>query len=160
MRAIASLALVGAATAAVQQQPLQLPKVVEQAATAAKSSLDKPMHKLEEALKSLTGEAKAVWDEVAMMFPEEMSKANFFSSPKPHVKRPASEWDYILKGDDVQSRWEVNAQGVEEREIEGKLSNYNLRTRSVDPGVLGVDTVKQYSGYLDDEEEDKHLFYC
>jgi cathepsin A (carboxypeptidase C) len=26
--------------------------------------------------------------------------------------------------------------------------------------VLGVDKVKQYSGYLDDEEEDKHLFYC
>jgi cathepsin A (carboxypeptidase C) len=160
--AIATLALAGAASAAVtnNQQPLQLPKIIEQAASAAQSSWEKPMHKLEEALNSLTGEAKAVWDEVAMMFPEEMSKANFFSSPKPHVKRPAGEWDFIMKGEDVQSRWEVNAQGVKEREVEGQLSNYNLRTRSVDPSVLGVDTVKQYSGYLDDEEEDKHLFYC
>merc|ERR1711981_497706 len=112
MKAIASLALVGAASAAVgnNQQPLQLPNIIDKAASSVSSSWDKPMHKLEEALKSLTGEAKAAWDEVAMMFPEEMSKANFW-------------------------------------------------TRAVDPSKLGVDTVKQYSGYLDDEEEDKHLFY-
>jgi len=162
MKAIASLALVGAASAAVgnNQQPLQLPHVIDKAASAVSgSSWDKPMHKLEEALKSLTGEAKAVWDEVAMMFPEEMSKANFWSSPKPHVKRPSSEWDYIMRGESIEEQWEVNAQGVKERYRDGKLSNYNLRTRAVDPSDLGVDTVKQYSGYLDDEEEDKHLFY-
>ncbi|KIW04838.1 uncharacterized protein PV09_04020 [Verruconis gallopava] len=157
MKAIASLALIGAASAAVtnNQQPLKLPEIIGQAA----SSWDKPLHKLEDALKSLTAEAQAVWDEVAMMFPEEMSKANFFSSPKPHVKRPDGEWDYITKGEDIQNKWVINAQGVKEREIDGKLSNYNLRTRAVDPSSLGVDTVKQYSGYLDDEEEDKHLFY-
>ena len=163
MKAIASLALVGAASAAVgnNQQPLQLPHVIDKAASAVSgSSWDKPMHKLEEALKSLTGEAKAVWDEVAMMFPEEMSKANFWSSPKPHVKRPSSEWDYIMRGESIEEQWEVNAQGVKERYRDGKLSNFNLRTRAVDPSDLGVDTVKQYSGYLDDEEEDKHLFYC
>jgi cathepsin A (carboxypeptidase C) len=158
MKAIASLALIGAASAAVtnNQQPLKLPEFIGKAA----SSWDKPLHKLDDALKSLTGEAQQVWDEVAMMFPEEMSKANFFSSPKPHVKRPHGEWDYITKGEDVQSKWVVNAQGVKEREIDGKLSNYNMRTRKVDPEILGVDKVKQYSGYLDDEEEDKHLFYC
>jgi len=31
--------------------------------------------------------------------------------------------------------------------------------KKVDPSKLGVDTVKQYSGYLDDEKNDKHLFY-
>lgn len=158
MKAIASLALIGAASAAVtnNQQPLKLPGFVDKAA----SSWDKPLRTLEDALKSLTGEAKQVWDEVAMMFPEEMSMANFFSSPKPHVKRPDGEWDFIMRGEEVQSKWVVNAQGVKEREIDGKLSNYNLRTRAVDPRSLGVDTVKQYSGYLDDDEQDKHLFYC
>jgi cathepsin A (carboxypeptidase C) len=40
------------------------------------------------------------------------------------------------------------------------LEQYNLRGKKVDPSKLGVDTVKQYSGYLDDEANDKHLFYC
>ncbi|AOW03211.1 Alpha/Beta hydrolase protein [Yarrowia lipolytica] len=31
--------------------------------------------------------------------------------------------------------------------------------RVADPSSLGVDTVQQYSGYVDIEEEDKHLFY-
>jgi cathepsin A (carboxypeptidase C) len=159
MKAIASLALIGAASAAVNnnnQQPLKLPEWIPKAV----SSWDKPLHQLEDALKGLTGDAKAVWDEVAMMFPEEMSKANFFSNPKPHTKRPNGEWDYIMKGEDIQSKWVVNAQGVKQREIDGKLNNYSLRTKSVDPKSLGVDDVKQYSGYLDDDEEDKHLFYC
>ena len=31
----------------------------------------------------------------------------------------------------------------------------------MDPSSLGVDPdVKQMSGYLDDNENDKHLFYC
>ncbi|PHH91392.1 hypothetical protein CDD83_647 [Cordyceps sp. RAO-2017] len=33
------------------------------------------------------------------------------------------------------------------------------RVRQFDPSKLGVDTVKQMSGYLDDDEQDKHLFY-
>lgn len=65
-----------------------------------------------------------------------------------------------MKGEDIQKVWVTNSKGEKERDIEGKLSNYNLRTKKVDPEALGVDTVKQYSGYLDDEEEDKHLFYC
>ena len=44
--------------------------------------------------------------------------------------------------------------------IEGKLDTYDLRVQTVDPSVLQVDPdVKQYSGYLDDNENDKHLFY-
>ncbi len=58
------------------------------------------------------------------------------------------------------SVWVQNANGEKERAIDGKLEDYNLRAKKVDPSKLGVDTVKQYSGYLDDEKNDKHLFYC
>jgi cathepsin A (carboxypeptidase C) len=58
------------------------------------------------------------------------------------------------------SVWVENSNGEKERAIDGKLENYNLRAKKVDPSKLGVDTVKQYSGYLDDEKNDKHLFYC
>jgi cathepsin A (carboxypeptidase C) len=61
----------------------------------------------------------------------------------------------------VQSVWVTGAGGTKEREIDGKLEAYDLRVKKVDPSVLGVDPdVKQYSGYLDDNENDKHLFYC
>jgi cathepsin A (carboxypeptidase C) len=111
-------------------------------------------------LKSLTSEAQAAWDEVALHFPEAMDKASFFSSPKPNNRKPDSAWDYVVKGADIQSVWVENADGEKERELDGKLEMYNLRAKKVDPSKLGVDTVKQYSGYLDDEENDKHLFYC
>lgn len=163
MKVAASALLVGAATAAVapQQQvltfPEQLSNKLKEATT---DSWSKPLHDLEQSLKSLTGEARRIWDEVALMFPESFEKASFFSSPKPHTRKPDHEWDYVVKGADVQSVWVTNENGEKEREIDGKLSNYNLRAKKVDPSVLGVDKVKQYSGYLDDEEEDKHLFYC
>jgi cathepsin A (carboxypeptidase C) len=163
MKVAASALLVGAASAAVapQQQVLKFPEqLTEQLKDLKSNSWSKPLHNLEESLKSLTGEARAIWDEVALMFPESFEKASFFSSPKPHNRKPDHEWDHIVKGADVQSVWVENAQGEKEREIDGKLENYNLRVKSVDPSSLGVDSVKQYSGYLDDEEEDKHLFYC
>lgn len=119
----------------------------------------KPLHNLEESLKSLSAEARQVWDEVAMMFPESFDKANFFSTPKPHTRKADHEWDHIIKGADVQGVWVENAKGEKEREFDGKLENYRLRAKEVDPSSLGVDKVKQYSGYLDDEENDKHLFY-
>lgn len=156
MRVVASTLLLGVASAAVspQQHVLQLPKQASEA-------WSKPLHNLQESLKTLTTEARAVWDEVAMMFPEAMDKANFFSLPKKHTRRPDSEWDHIMRGADVQSVWVENMKGEKEREVDGKLENYNLRAKKVDPSVLGVDpAVKQYSGYLDDEENDKHLFYC
>ena len=85
---------------------------------------------------------------------------SILKAPKPHSRKHDNEWDHIMKGADVQSVWVENAQGQKEREIEGKLENYSLRTKKVDPSHLNVDKVKQYSGYLDDEEDDKHLFYC
>ena len=65
------------------------------------------------------------------------------------------------KAGDIQSVWVENENGDKERELDGKLEAFDLRTKKVDPASLGVDPgVKQYSGYLDDNENDKHLFYC
>lgn len=95
------------------------------------------------------------------MYPGAMDKASFFSPPKKHSRRPDTHWDHIIKGADVQSIWVENENGEKERELDGKLEAFDLRTKKVDPASLGVDPgVKQYSGYLDDNENDKHLFYC
>lgn len=155
MRYLAPSLLVGAASAAVSppQHVLQPPERVSEPWT-------KPLPHLQETLKSFTGEARAIWDEVATMFPEAMDKASFISPPKKHIRRPDCQWDHITKGAEVQGVWTENKEGEKEREVDGKLEAYNLRSKKVDPGSLGVDPgVKQYSGYLDDEENDKHLFY-
>lgn len=79
--------------------------------------------------------------------------------PKPHTRRPDSTWDHIVRGADVQHAWVDGPRGWE-REIDGHLAAYDLRAKAVDPSELGIDPgVKQFSGYLDDNEEDKHLFY-
>jgi cathepsin A (carboxypeptidase C) len=158
MKYAAAIPLLGAASAAMMpaQQPLKLPDL---------SHIDfedwtKPLHDLEKSLKDLTGEAKQVWEEIAAIYPNAFDKANFFSSSKPHNKRPDHEWDHIMRGADLESVWVTNANGEKERDIEGKLAPYTLRSKAVDPSKLGVDpNVTQYSGYLDDDENDKHLFY-
>ncbi|EHY55404.1 hypothetical protein HRR83_008847 [Exophiala dermatitidis] len=159
MKAFTAALLAGVASAAVapQQQPLQFPKSFP---VEAKNILDKQLHEMKDALKGLTAEAAAVWDEVASLYPEDMSRASFFSTPKKHTRRPDHEWDHIVRGADIQKVWVENADGEKERHIEGKLDTYDLRVKAVDPSSLGVDPgVKQYSGYLDDNENDKHLFY-
>lgn len=156
MRAIASTLLLGAVSAAVAPHQQVLTDSKSQ-----KEAWSKPFHNLQESLKSIPADLRATWDEVSMMFPESMDKSNFMAPPKPYTRRPDSKWDHIVKGADIQSVWVENAHGEKEREIDGKLENYNLRAKKVDPSKLGVDPdVKQYSGYLDDDEEDKHLFYC
>ena len=153
----------GAAAASItpQQQVLQNPfKSATKPVSDAWSKSMESLGHLTGSMKGMTAEAKAIWDEVSMLFPEAMEKAAFFSEPKPHTRKPDSTWDYIVKGADIQSVWVENSKGEKEREIDGKLEQYNLRAKKVDPSKLGVDTVKQYSGYLDDEEDDKHLFYC
>ena len=164
MKVLSSALLVGAASAALPQWqvPLNTPEFVNEWVKEASkdgSSWTKPLAKLQHELEHLTDEARAVWDEVAMMFPEEMSKASFFSLPKPHTKRPSTHWDFHTSGKAMQDVWVMNENGEQARAIDGRLESYNLRTKKVDPSSLGVDKVKQYSGYLDDDEEDKHLFY-
>ena len=165
MKLLASSLLLGAAAAiGPQQQVLKASHASEIPLNGAlKSGSDawtKAKHLFSDSLSGLTAEAKAAWDEVAMHFPEDMEKAFSFPSPKPNHRKPDSAWDYVVKGADIQSVWVENAQGEQEREIDGKLESYNLRAKRVDPSKLGVDKVKQFSGYLDDEENDKHLFYC
>ncbi|KAK8920626.1 Carboxypeptidase Y A [Metarhizium anisopliae] len=59
------------------------------------------------------------------------------------------EFSYLISGADVKASQKYG----------GHLVNYKLRANAVDPSRLGVDTVKQYTGYLDDNSTDKHLFY-
>ena len=157
MKVLATQLLFGAVAAAWSppfQQVLQPPQEAAERWT-------RPLHNLPEPLAALNDDARAAWEEVALIFPEAMDKASFVSSPKKHTRRPNRHWDHITKGADIQSVWVQNEDGEKERDIEGKLEPYNLRTKKVDPSSLGVDPgVKQYSGYLDDEENDKHLFYC
>lgn len=40
-----------------------------------------------------------------------------------------------------------------------KFEDYQLRIKKTNPAALGVDTVEQYSGYLDINSVDKHFFY-
>ena len=120
------------------------------------------MKPFEEVFGEITSEAKAVWDEVSMLMPDavEAFKQNALPpKPKKVSRKPDSHWDHVVKGADVQALW-TEKDGERHREVGGKLENFNLRSKKVDPSKLGVDKVKQYSGYLDDEEEDKHLFYC
>lgn len=163
MRVLASSVLIGAAAAAITpQQVLQQPlQAVQEASKKLATAWQEPLHGLKEHLDSLGADARAAWDDVAMMFPEAMEAAMRVTPPKKHTRRPDSHWDHILEGADVQKVWVENANGEKEREIEGKLENYRLRAKKPDPSKLGVDPgVKQYSGYLDDDENDKHLFYC
>jgi cathepsin A (carboxypeptidase C) len=164
MKVAASALLFGAAAASVaQQQPLQAATdTVREAFKAASdkaASWTKPLENFQQELKHLTSEARETWDEISMMFPESMSQASFFSKPKPHIRKAHSEWDFVTKGEDIQSLYTTNSKGQKEREIDGHLEKFNLRTKKVDPKKLNVDNVTQYSGYLDNEEDDKHLFY-
>lgn len=101
-----------------------------------------------------------VWEYVSKEVPNAFENLDQLPPPKLFNRRSNDEWDYIVKGADVQSVWVQNENGEQERAIDGKLEDYTLRSKSIDPSKLGVDDVKQYSGYLDDDEKDKHLFYC
>jgi len=165
MRIAASTALlVGAASAASFQQDAQhvLDGAYDTVKPVAESfASNKPLKSFEEALKGMTSEAKALWDEIKLLVPEKaFDTGSWFSTPKPHKRRPDHTWDHVVKGAEVQSLWVQDSKGEKHRQVDGRLESYNLRAKKVDPSKLGIDKVKQYSGYLDDEENDKHLFYC
>ena len=157
MKLLGSALLLGTASAVVPPQQHVFKGALERATDAWLN----PFRPFAENFKRLSHDARAAWDEAVALFPEAAEKMFSKSHPKPHTRRPDSQWDYITSGAAVQSVWVENADGEQERDVHGKLENYNLRSRKVDPSKLGVDPgVKQYSGYLDDEEKDKHLFYC
>ncbi|PHH83846.1 hypothetical protein CDD82_38 [Ophiocordyceps australis] len=72
-------------------------------------------------------------------------------APKAILRKPDQEWEHVVKGADLLQPGR--------RRLAGDLAKYVLRAQKADPAQLGVDTVKQYSGYLDDNDQDKHLFY-
>ncbi|KAL9615194.1 MAG: hypothetical protein Q9167_000401 [Letrouitia subvulpina] len=155
MKSLATLLHVGVAAAA--WSPFQQ---ILKPSHEASESWAKQLVSFEKSLKTLTREARFIWDQTALMYPEAMNKASFFSLPKKHTRRPDSAWDHIIKGSDAQRVWVQNEHGEKERDVDGKLEPYSLRTKKMDPSSLGVDPgVRQYSGYLDDDEDDKHLFY-
>lgn len=97
---------------------------------------------------------KARWREVQAAIPD-AKMSDFFVKPREHTRRPDSEWDHIVRGSDIQDAFTAD-NGAKEN-----LDDYALRVKSVDPSKLGVDpNVKQYSGYLDDNSNGKHLFFC
>lgn len=123
-------------------------------------AITNPLERLTDILGEMPAAAKGLWDEMSLLVPGFVEKAsNLVSHPKPHTRRPDSEWDHVVRGADVQSMW-VETDGVKHRKVDGPVESYDLRVKAVDPSALGIDKVKQYSGYLDDNENDKHLFYC
>lgn len=175
MRVLPTALLVGAASAAVpplqqvmgthRQQVEDLAQqgsnIIEDWAKKGSDAISKPFQKLKEDFSTLSDEARGLWEEVANQFPNTMDHAPMLSLPKKHTRRPDSHWDHVVRGKDVQNIWVSGSDGTKEREIGGKLEAYDLRVKKVDPSALGVDpNVKQYSGYLDDNDNDKHLFYC
>lgn len=167
MRIAASTALLaGAASALDLQHGAQ--QVLGGATDKAKEAISgaathwtEKVKEYEAAFGEMTSDARALWDEVALLAPNAFDALPPLIKPKKHARKPDSEWDIVTKGADVQALWtKATADEESRRVIGGDLESYNLRTKAVDPSKLGVDTVKQYSGYLDDEANDKHLFYC
>lgn len=167
MRIAASTVLLGAASAASFQQAQHVlsngfdraQEAMKPISEAFADAAGRPIENIEEAFGGMTSEAKALWDEIKLLVPDSaFEHPTWTSKPKPHRRR--KDWDHVVKGADVQSLWVQDTDGESHREIDGRLEDFNLRVKSVDPSKLGVDKVKQYSGYLDDEANDKHLFYC
>ncbi|CDK28353.1 unnamed protein product [Kuraishia capsulata CBS 1993] len=122
------------------QTPMQLGGNIQHSfKNAASTLLDKAISVFG-STEGLTDELKSTWADMEMKFPTMISQMSFESKPKFKVaKRPSSHYDFHVANE--------------------QLSNYKLRVKKNDPGELGVDSVKQYSGYLDVEDEDKHFFY-
>lgn len=156
MKGLAALALLGLTSATIP-----FPHQLLQGAKSASRASVKQLESIWKQFEDISAETALDWDDVSTSFPEAMSKLELLSHPKPSKRRPDSEWNHIVRGKDVQSVWIEGDDGVKHRDVDGKLEEYDLRVKKVDPASLGVDpNVTQYSGYLDDNENDKHLFYC
>lgn len=101
--------------------------------------LEKASEVLGVSIETIPNDVKKLWGEMQLSFPNAASNLEFLSKSKPHTAKPASEFDFHVQTD--------------------SLPNYALRVKKNGPESLGIDTVKQYSGYLDVEDEDKHFFY-
>lgn len=92
---------------------------------------------LDEPVTAMTSEDRSVWLEVLTKFPNQIAEMSFKSQPLKEVDdKPGFDFHVTAEN----------------------LPNHKLRVKST-PEDLGVDKVKQYTGYLDVEDEDKHFFY-
>ncbi|OBA21648.1 hypothetical protein METBIDRAFT_32129 [Metschnikowia bicuspidata var. bicuspidata NRRL YB-4993] len=78
-----------------------------------------------------------MWQDIFLEFPKQVSQLAFKSQAKKSSKNLAS-FDFHVS--------------------DARFPNHQLRVKST-PEDLGIDSVKQYTGYLDVEDEDKHFFY-
>ncbi|EFR03546.1 carboxypeptidase Y [Nannizzia gypsea CBS 118893] len=69
-------------------------------------------------------------------------------------RKPDETWDNFIRGSDVKVSW-IGGKGEEPSDI----GEYEMRSKTVDPSTLGVDDVKQLSGYLDNNKDGQHLFF-
>jgi cathepsin A (carboxypeptidase C) len=158
---VAKVLLLAGAVSAFAPPQQQVIQSSEQIPQALENAWTEHLPNLKDVLDHPTESERAIWDEVSSMYPEDMAKASLLTAPKKHTRRPDHQWDHIIRGNEIQNIWIENEEGEKERELSGKLETYDLRVKKVDPSSLKVDPgVKQYSGYLDDNENDKHLFYC
>ncbi|EEH16762.1 hypothetical protein PABG_06849 [Paracoccidioides brasiliensis Pb03] len=119
-----------------------------------------PFEELRDTFDRLRNKAGDIWDDVMDNIPNIMSNMRPLTIPaKKFTRRPDSEWTHIVRGADLEALWVDDESGYKHRKIDGKLAQYDLRIKAVDPSDLGIDKVKQYSGYLDDNANDKHLFF-
>lgn len=86
---------------------------------------------------TLSAESRKAWSEILMEFPETVANLDFMA-PAKKLASTRAKFDFHVQ--------------------DAKLPNHQLRVKST-PESLGIDKVKQYLGYLDVEDEDKHFFF-
>lgn len=128
------------------QQPLKLDldslkETIKDGKKKSMTLLDQVAKLTGESIDSIDKSIQSTWADMELRYPEMVSKLNFKTKPLFSInKKPESFWDFHVTNPD-------------------KLANYQLRVKKTDPESLGIDDTKQYSGYLDDTQEDKHWFY-
>lgn len=93
---------------------------------------------LNEPLSEIPKNTKQIWLEMMLQFPDTVGKMNFKTNPKTVTPKSSDMFDFHVE--------------------DTKVPNHKLRVKST-PKDLGIDDVKQYTGYLDVKDEDKHFFY-
>lgn len=129
--AAASLVAIGAIDALAIQEPLELPNLVEQ--DKQNELFIKASKYFNEPLNTLTDETKQLW-----------SKFVFNTDAFKSLRKTGGNKKIVKQKFDIHVKDE-------------NLPNHGLRIK--DPSILGLDSVKQYTGYLDVEDEDKHFFF-
>lgn len=155
---VASTLSLALGAAAYFPNPAQEPLGVNAASSKLPAFLSEAIDQVKATLGNLNlpTEAAAAWTEVAKLYPEDAISAlqsmASKSAPKENRKRrPDTHWDHIVHGDQMMSAMAGKIDGHE------KLKGTKLRIKK--PNGLGIDeNVKQYSGYLD-VEDDKHFFF-